>query len=109
MELAFETEALRDVCEDEAKALTEFGNEVATALIHRLADLRAARTVTNLVTRDRRVERVEARERYVVPLANEKLLYLQANHVKNPTGRDGYVDWSRVSRVKVMRIGPKDD
>jgi hypothetical protein len=49
LELAFESKALLTLCESESRACSELGADVAESLKHRLADLRAARTATDLL------------------------------------------------------------
>jgi proteic killer suppression protein len=49
LELAFDSKSLRTTCENESQAKLELGATVAEILKHRLADLRAARSVKDLV------------------------------------------------------------
>ena len=49
MELLFKTQMLRTICEEEARAVSMLGVEAADRLRSRLADLRAAGTVSDLV------------------------------------------------------------
>ncbi|HEX3364682.1 hypothetical protein [Phenylobacterium sp.] len=48
MEFGFKTKALRRLCEQEAYACRELGDEAAAALRRRLADLEAVDTLTEL-------------------------------------------------------------
>ena len=60
MELAFATKSLRQLCENEARAKRDLGETVAERLKRRLADLRAAECVKDLVAgHPREVEGME--------------------------------------------------
>jgi hypothetical protein len=102
LELAFESQALRTICEDEDRAREELDPTVAEMLKHRLADLRAAKTPKDLLVGHPRVG--DDSGWMVVDLAGDSRIVFKANHVKNPVGKDGELDWSRVSRIKILRI-----
>ncbi len=104
MELAFDTEELRTVCELESQAVTRFGHEVAMSLRHRLADLAAASAVAELPVGNPHLERREGGELLFIDLARQKRLVLVANHRRNPTLGDGSIDWNRVRRLKLIEI-----
>ena len=104
LELAFDTKSLRDLCEKEEKARRELGPDVAQKLKHRLADLRAAESVKELVAgRPRETESVNP-GCFVIDLADGSRLAFCANHRKAPLLTSGGVDWGRVSRIKILRI-----
>jgi len=104
LELAFETKSLRDLCEKEEKARRELGPDVAHKLKHRVADLRAAESVKDLVAgRPRETESANP-GCFVIDLANGSLLAFCANHRKVPLLTSGGVDWARISRIKILRI-----
>ena len=105
MELAFQTQALRDICEDAEKATSEFGDEVAIALRHRLADLRAAVSLTDLVVGHPQV----SGDHVSVKVGKTHDLYLAANHVRMPLTPDGSLDWRTVSRLRVLEIRNRAD
>ena len=100
MELAFRTRDLRNTCEDAELAASEFGPDVAAALMHRLADLRAAVTVDDLVAGDPSSEG----DVLVIRLDPTHALELSANHRKNPQTPDGRLDWAKVSRLRVVGV-----
>lgn len=106
LELAFNSRRLRAICENEAQANEELGVEVAGALQHRLADLRAARTVKDLIVGHPCVlDLDEAQEQVMsVDLYDGYQVIFCANHVNNPRNGSGKVDWLRVSRIKILRI-----
>ncbi len=102
MELAFDSKSLRAVCENEAEAKLELGATVAEILKHRLADLRAATSVKDLVAGRPRIS--ADREHMIVDLCDGYRIVFKANHPKNPKSDTEDVDWERVSRIKILRI-----
>jgi len=102
LELAFESQSLRAICEDEDRARQELDPDVAEMLKHRLADLRAAKTPKDLLAGHPRVD--ESGSWMIVDLSGDSRIVFKANHVKNPIGENGELDWSRVNRIKILRI-----
>jgi hypothetical protein len=100
LELAFETKALRDICESEQRAKHELGAKVAEQLKRRLADLRAASSIDELpVAKPRKVAGT-----CVFELPEGYRLIVAPNHPKNPLLSSGAVDWAEVTRTKVLSI-----
>lgn len=82
---------------------------MAEVLKHRLADLRAATSVNDLVAgRPRLRERADT-QHFVVDLCDGHRIVLAANHPKNPLTPTGALNWAKVSRIKVLRIERDDD
>ena len=104
MQLAFESVSLRSICENEDLAITALGATIAGTLKRRLADLVAARSIYELPAGNPRPKQDEP-ECWVIDLAENIYLFLQANHPRNPLTEGGNIDWGRVTRVKVTRIG----
>lgn len=104
MELAFNSKSLRTICESERQAKLELGDAVAEILKHRLADLRAATSVKDLVAGRPRVLDGAALQQMVVDLRDGYRIVFTANHTKNPMTETGDLDWERVSRIKILRI-----
>ena len=104
MELAFDSKSLRTICESEAFAKRELGTVVAEVLKHRLADLRAATFVTDIVAGRPRVLDGVGNQHMVVDLCDAHRMDFCANHPNNPVTRAGELDWAKVSRIKILRI-----
>jgi proteic killer suppression protein len=102
MEIAFESKSLRTVCESESQAKQELGDAVAAALKRRLADLRAATSINDLVAGRSRVG--NDRNKMMIDLCDGYRLIVQANHIKNPKLEGGGVNWKKVNRIKIVRI-----
>lgn len=104
MQLAFHSPWLRTICESERVSKDELGGAVAEVLKHRLADMAAATSVTDLVAGSPRVLDGTARDQMAVDLCEGYVITFVANHTKNPKTGTGDLDWKRVSRIKILRI-----
>jgi proteic killer suppression protein len=104
LEIAFLTRALRKLCEHQAAAERELGNRVAGVLRRRVADLRAATSIGDLVA-GRPCKVGDGHQQVMaVTLAEGFRMVFAANHYSLPLLESGGVDWSAVNRVKVLRI-----
>ena len=107
MELAFHTKSVRGTCENEDQAKVELGVEVAEALKHRLADMRAARSPKDLVAGRPRI--VADGQEMAIDVCEGYRIIFKANHLDCPSNDMGGVDWAKVSRIKIMRIESEDE
>lgn len=103
MELAFSTKALRTLCENEEAATRELGAKRAGSLRRRLADLRAAVSVNDLVASHPR-QTADSKDNLEIDVGAGSRLVFCANHSVIPRLASRNVDWSSVSRVKLLRI-----
>lgn len=108
LELAFANKSLRELCESKAQADRHLGPRVAQRLRRRLSDLRAATNVKDLVAGRPRELTGGRRGRMAVQLSSDSRLVFCANHAVLPVLATGDVDWSKVSRVKILSIGRDD-
>src|SRR5262249_37761402 len=108
LELAFANKSLRELCESEAQADCHLGPTIAQTLRRRLSDLRAATNVKDLVAGRPRELAGSRRGCVAVQLSSESRLVFRANHTVLPVLDTGDVDWSKVSRVKILSIGTDD-
>jgi len=104
LELAFANKTIRRVCENQASASRELGVEVADSLRRRLADLRAAPNVKDVIAGSPRENDSNSQSHFTVDLANGVRLVFCANHNSTPMLKTGTVDWAKVSRVKILKI-----
>lgn len=102
LELAFTTKELRAICEIAARAAETYAPPVAEALRHRLADLSAAPTVSDVIAGRPQVR--SDPDCMSVEFSENHRLVFRANHQKKPTRLDGAVDWAKVSRIKILCI-----
>jgi toxin HigB-1 len=104
MQLAFATKSLRQLCENGARAKRDLGLQMAEQLRGRLADLRAAMSVKDLVVgRPREVDGMP-KSHIAVDLYEGYHIVSCANHNSIPILESGDVDWSKVTRIKILRI-----
>jgi hypothetical protein len=104
---AFESKSLREVCEDESRARGEYDADVVEALKHRLADLLATTTGKDIIAGHPTTFGSEG-EYMSVDLGTARKLIFAANHVKKPLDASKRVDWSKVTRIKFLRIESAD-
>jgi toxin HigB-1 len=106
--IAFATKRLRQLCESEATARNALGDKVARKLRARLADLSAALSVKDLVAGSPREMSRDGTQVIAINLSGGARLLFTANHASLPMANRG-VDWSKVTRVKVICIEDGDD
>ena len=104
LDLAFDKKSLRQLCERKSKAERDLPAGVARQLWARLADLHAASCVTDLVAGRPRPLNGDNGRQMAVQLGQRRRLVFCANHNLVPATKLGGVDWSKVSRVKILRI-----
>jgi hypothetical protein len=103
LEIAFDSLQLRQICESEMAAQRELGSEAAEALKRRLADLRAATSIDDLVAGSPRGLDEGDQGRIGLSLGGAEIV-IGPNHTSNPVTGSGEIDWRRVRRVKILRI-----
>ena len=105
MELAFRTKKIRQLCEDENQAKKILGNKNAEILKHRLADLCAATNIYDMITGNPRVFEGKNEQQYKIDISSKISINFCANHINNPMLKSGKINWSKISRIKIMMIG----
>jgi hypothetical protein len=103
MELAFETVGLRHVCESDLEARKCFPQGTVEELQARLADMRAAKSVSDLVAGKPYFDpHPPGRIRFGLDGGYE--LMCVGNHPRPTLTGDGLIDFSRMRRVKIVTI-----
>ena len=103
MIIAFETKKLREICEDDAVAVKELGSPAAEALQQRLADLRAAESIEELLVGNPRPSGADSAALVITLTASMDMIWT-ANHVSPPRDDAGRIDWTRTRRVRLLEI-----
>ena len=103
MIIAFGSTEIRDLCEDPSAADAYLGTETAEVFRARLADVRAAVTVEDLPVGNPTTGGEAGRE-LRIRVGRDTLVVLKANHRRLPLGKNGRVDWERVSYVQVIGV-----
>ena len=109
MDISFKDRKIRVKCEDRRTAERSLGAACAAKLRTRLSDLEAAANVGELfagrphpLTRDRQGQ-------YAVDLAGGKRLVFEPDHDPCPWLENQAIDWSRVTRIRIVFIGDYHD
>lgn len=109
MEIDFRDDKLRDLCEKEQVARKKLGDACARKLRSRLADLDAARVVTDLVAGRPHPLKHDRAGQFALDLAGgTRLVFAPANDPL-PQTRNGSTDWSKVNAVRIEFIGDYHD
>lgn len=104
LEIGFFTEELRDLCEHEEHAIASIGLSAAEALHRRLADIRAAEFIDEVVAGKPSRSKIEGVACVLFDLNGEYTLAIAANHSPPRLDESGSTAWSRVRRVIVRKI-----
>ncbi len=105
LQLSFANRSLRDICESSAKANRKLGIDAANELRRRVADLRAATSVHDLLIGE---PRGIDENQIVLDVGTSFQIIFCANHNTMPRFESGEIDWSKVSRVKILEIESKN-
>lgn len=81
---------------------------MAEILKRRLADLRAATSIEDLLAGQPRELDGSDGQHMVIDLRDGYRIIFCANHPKNPITENGDLDWAKVSRVKILQIESAD-
>ena len=100
---------LRELCASERQAVRELGQSGAKKLFARLADLRAAHHVGELVAGKPHPLKYDRSGQFAVSLEGGKRLVFRSANEPVPLSDDGSVDWKRVTRVCIVFIGDYHD
>lgn len=104
IQLAFQDEIIRKVCESTISAKRRFGGAVGQSLHVRLADLKAAGSPADLVDWGFAKFDGAANDQIVILLDESYCIRVVSNHKPQPIASDK-LDWGKVSRVKILSIG----
>jgi hypothetical protein len=105
LELSFAKKSLRELCESSAKANRKLGIDAANELRRRVADLRAATSVHDLLVGQ---PRGSGADEIALDVGTSFEITFCANHNTVPRLESGAIDWSKVSRVKILGIESKN-
>jgi hypothetical protein len=111
VKLAFSTKELRERCEIQVEGDRAYGAAVAEQIRERLADLIDSETVFELPTGNPRAVQEDGGSYYVIELPEGCRMIIRANHGHKtlPKLREaGGIDWTRVTRVTVNIIDPRE-
>ncbi|WP_297809600.1 hypothetical protein [uncultured Methylophaga sp.] len=106
MELAFESKELRSICEIQQLGIEKFGGEIALLFRTRLDDIAAATSWSDILLGSPRIiyEHEFGVHVFKISIGETSKLVFVANHPSNPLTNNDEIDWSKVTRVKLLRI-----
>jgi len=109
LDLDFPDEGLRRLCEQQRLAVRKLGTPCARKLRRRLADLMAAAHVGELVAGRPHPLTGEWAGKFALDLHGGVRLVFEPAHEPLPCRQDGAIDWSNVTRVRIVFIGDYHD
>ena len=110
IEISFLTPDLQRLCEQQKIAVRKLGSDSARKLRARLADLAAAASVSGLVTGHPHPLTGDRAGQFALALSGGARLVLEpANDPVPRVARDSSIDWTRVTRVRVVFVGDYHD
>jgi proteic killer suppression protein len=109
VDISHESVKLETLCRNFRTATRELGPNGAKKLSARLADLKAARNVSELIAgRPHPLER-ERYGRYALDLAGGQRLVFRPDHDPIPSRPGGGIAWENVTRVTIVFVGNYHD
>jgi len=109
VELSFETEELRDVCERRTAAISLFGNQAARDFERCLADISAVASVAEFdALFPGSIDENFTSEVRVIEFAKGHKIAFRPGHVKVPM-LNGSVDWEKVTRIRILAVETEHD
>lgn len=109
MGINFKDRKLRQLCEHQTHAQREFGEPCARKLRARLDDLQAAACVTELIAGQPHPLRGKRAGQFALDLHRGARLVFEPNHNPIPRQEAGGIDWSCVTRIRIIYIGDYHD
>jgi hypothetical protein len=105
LQISFLSREIREICEDDTRAEAFMGPRAARALRHRVEDLRAASSVSDVVAGNMRAAQDPADGSVrVLDLDENWVMCIRPAHSKVAHDAQGKIDWTRVSRVQVFEF-----
>ena len=109
MDITFKGSKVKQLCENRRAAECQLGADCAKKLRTRLADLEAAANVFELVAGRPHPLKGERQGQFAVDLAGGRRLVFEPNHNPCPCLENQAIDWSRVTRIRIVFIGDYHD
>lgn len=109
MDVFFKDSKLRELCETERSAKRQLGADGARKLRSRLADLRAATSVAKLPAGRPHPLTGDRVGQFAVDLAGGRRLVFEPANEPTPKKESGGIDWTAVTKVRIVFIGDYHD
>ena len=108
MDVSFSTAKLAKICNSEKKLRGEYGPRMAALIQQRLAELRAADTLTDMRSLPgARCHELKGNlsEHLAVDLVHPNRLVFMPDHDPIPSKDDGGMNWDEITAIVVIGIG----
>lgn len=104
MELAFTTRSLRDMCAKKDQLVSEFGDPLATLIMNRLSDIRAADRLAEIPSIFYSQRDSSSKDEYMFHLDKTYFLKATIGNLEIPRTSSNAIDLSKVTRLKIESI-----
>lgn len=108
MEISFNTQELRELCENRDYADNQLGVDTANILRRRIADVRAATKITDILLGNPSVFTFNGEQRFQLELEHFGVLSFEPNHIRNLSEQGETIEWDTVSRLKLVDVELSD-
>jgi proteic killer suppression protein len=109
MDVVFKSEELQRLCSEEKRGVKRLGDSCARRLRSRLADLRAARRLGDVVAGRPHPLTGDRAGQFAVALSDGRRLVLEPAGPVIPKTPEGAIDWRNVEAVCVAYVGNYHD
>jgi hypothetical protein len=108
LELSFSTIELREIFEKRATAVEAIGIEAALELEQRLADIEALENVSDFTAlfSDNTISRSPHEQSFQLKTGHEVIF--RSGHVNTPATTSGAIDWTKVTRMRIVSLEVSD-
>ncbi|MBS0607138.1 MAG: killer suppression protein HigA [Verrucomicrobia bacterium] len=104
MEIFFSDDKLQELCENDKQMTKKLGKIRAQKLKRRIADLRAASSVSDLVAGRPHPLKYKLKDAYAIDLTDMIRLIFESANIPIPRNNDETVDWKNVTMVRIVSI-----
>lgn len=104
MYISFESLEFRELCENKDYSRSMLGESVQKKFLGRLSDLMAAESVLDLPIGNPSPYGEPQDELYKIDIDKEKMLIFCPSQLNKTYLKDGNLDWSKITRIKLLKI-----
>jgi len=109
MDFDYSSADLKAICEQEKLMIRHYGKPCSRKLRTRLADLRAASSVAELVAGHPHPLKGDRAGQFALDLTGGKRLVFEPANKPVPKRKDKSIDWSLVTKIRIVFIGDYHD
>lgn len=109
MDIEFSSSDLQALCEQQRLMTKQLGENCSRKLRTRLADLRAAGNVAELIAGRPHPLKLDRAGQFALDLHGGKRLVFEPANNPVPTREDESIDWELVTKVRIVFIGDYHD